>query len=248
MTAYFVTGVSSGIGLALTRALLRRGETVWGISRTAPPDRAAQPGGGRFQFSICDVASMSDVHDTVAYMQRRGFLPDVVVLNAAIHPERACPRFALEIFRQVMEVNVFGALAWVEAFLPAFEARGSGQFVAISSLAAYRGDARWVAYAASKAALTRSFESLRSRFGGTGIAFTTVHLGAVRSGMGRDARGLFTLSEQRAIARVLAAIDGRKTSVAIPRGSRLILEAARVLPDGLFSRLVARMAKGHRPS
>lgn len=241
MPDYFVTGVSSGIGLALTRELIRRGDRVWGISRrrALPPDIAGELGTDRFHFSACDVACVRDVDETVATMQQRGFLPNVVILNAAIHPERAAQPFSLGVFQEVMQVNVFGALAWVEALLPSFQVRGAGQFVAISSLAAYRGDSRWVAYAASKAALSRSFESLRGRFRNDGISFTTIHLGSVGSGMGKDARTVFSLSEGRAVGRILSAIDRRKNSVAIPKRSRILLEATRILPDWLFSRLVA---------
>lgn len=185
------------------------------------------------------MARTADIGETVAAMLERRFLPDVVILNAAIHPERPSQPFRLDVFEQVMQVNVFGALAWVEALLPSFQARGSGQFVAMSSLAAYRGDSRWVAYAASKAALSRSFESLRGRFRDARISFTTIHLGAVASGMGKDAQSVFSLSERRAVDAILSAIDGRKQSVAIPKRSRILLEAARILPDWWFSRLVA---------
>ena len=240
MGDYFVTGASSGIGLALSRELVRRGDRVWGIGRraTLSPDVERELG-DRFHFSSCDVSSPRDVAATVAAMEERRFLPDVVILNAAIHPEHGSRAFSLQVFEHVMQVNVLGALAWVEMLLPRFRARGRGQFVAISSLAAYRGDARWVAYSASKAALSRSFESLRGRFHGDGISVTTVHLGSVASGMGSDARSLFTLSERRAVRGILAAVDARKSTVSIPKGSRLLLEAARLLPDPVFSRLVA---------
>lgn len=237
---YFITGVSSGIGRALARELVRRGHRVWGLARRQEllAELAAEIRSDRFLFSACDVAQPDDVRATALALEQSDFLPDVVILNAAINPERFGSPFSLREFEDVTRINLFGALAWVDVFLPRFRARGSGQFVAISSLAAYRGDARWIAYGASKAALSRAFEAFRGRHAREGIAFTTIHLGMVDSGMGRGARSPFGLTEAESVRRILAAVERRAGSVTLPRTLRLMLELMRVLPDPLFSRLV----------
>lgn len=246
---YFVTGVSSGLGRGLARELVRRGHRVWGVARRADRLAAlgAELGSARFLSSVCDVARPEDVAATEGALERAAFRPDVVILNAAINPERLHSSFSLAEFEQVVRVNVFGALAWVEAFLPAFRARRRGQFVAVSSLAAYRGDARWVAYGASKAALSRAFEALRGRHAGEGITFTTIHLGAVGTGLGARSRSPFRLTESQAVAGVLAAVDRRAHSITLPRILRPIMEALRILPDPVFSRLVGRTLAEREP-
>jgi 3-hydroxy acid dehydrogenase/malonic semialdehyde reductase len=241
MPHYLITGVSSGLGRGLAREVVRRGHRVWGVARRAErlAELGAELGAARLRYSVCDVSRPEEVQRTQRVMENAGFEPEVVILNAAINTERSGAAFSLAEFEQVIRVNLFGALAWVEGFLPVFRARRQGQFVAISSLAAYRGDARWIAYCASKAALSRSFEAFRGRHAREGVVFTTVHLGAVDTGMGFRSRSPFRLTEAQAVNRILRAVDRRSHSVTAPAALRLVLEALRILPDPLFSRLAA---------
>jgi len=237
---YLITGASAGLGRGLSRELCARGHRVWGVARRREKlvELERELGADRFLFSICDVGREGDIHQTVQAMGRCSFEPDVIILNAGINPERLGKPFLLKEFQHVVQVNLFGALAWVELFLPVFRVRGRGQFVAISSLAAFRGDARWVAYSASKSALDRAFESFRGRHAKEGITFTIIHLGAANVGMGLGSRSLFTLTEEKAVREILAAVEHGVAHITIPRYLRLFLEMMRALPDPLFSRLV----------
>jgi len=128
MPDYFITGASSGIGRALARELVCRGHRVWGIGRRAAlsPEIAVEMEEQRFFYSGCDVACKDDVRDTLVAMQQHGFLPGTVILNAGINPEHLSASFSLSEFEEVVRVNLFGALVWVEALLPSFKARGWG--------------------------------------------------------------------------------------------------------------------------
>lgn len=249
MTDYLITGASAGIGRALALEVVRRGHRVWGVARRGELLAGLQRelGSERFRFSVCDVGLAEDVRGAMSAMKQAGFVPEVIILNAGINPERGGTPFSLAQFEEVVRVNLFGALVWVDGFLPVFRARGGGRFVAISSLAAFRGDARWVAYCASKAALSRAFEALRGRHQREGIGFTTIHLGAVVTGMGAGARSPFRLTEDQAVRRILAAVERRPANVTVPRGLRLIVELTRLLPDPVFSRLVAAFQGPRKP-
>jgi len=237
---YLITGASVGLGRGLARELCARGHRVWGIARREDKlvELQQELGAEHFLFSVCDLAQDEAVHQAMQAMERSKYIPDTVILNAGINPEVKGQSFKLVEFKHVLEINLFGALAWIELFLPIFRERGSGQFVAMSSLAAYRGDARWVAYSASKSALDRAFESFRGRHAKEGVAFTVIHLGAADVGMGYGSRSLFTLREAKAIRKILNAVERRVPSITIPRILRLVLELMRVMPDELFSRLV----------
>ncbi len=240
MTSYLITGASKGLGRGVAAELVRGNHSVWGIARDGEKmaELAVGLGDGDFRFSVCDVSRSREVAKAAEEMGRVGFIPDVVILNAGISGESAAS-FALEDVVRTIDTNLIGALAWVEIFLPLFLDRGSGQFVAISSLAAFRGDGRWVAYPASKAALSRSFESLRGRYAARGICFSTVHLGQVETGMGVTHSPL-RLSTEQAVGKVIKAIGDRRDTITIPGILRLVIEMSRILPDQLFSRLVAR--------
>ena len=67
------------------------------------------------------------------------------------------------------------------AVIPEMGARGSGQLVVISSLAAYRGLPKSAAYCASKAAVSAFFESLRLDLRPRGIDVTIIHPGFIKT-------------------------------------------------------------------
>lgn len=248
MSQFLITGCSTGLGRGLAKELVRQGHKVWGVARrTEVLNELSKELGSPFSFSGCDVSRPEDVRRTVTLMEKAGFQPEIVILNAGINPESTGTPFSYGTFENVIKVNLLGALIWVDHFLPVFKARKSGQFVAISSLAAYRGDARWVSYCASKAGLTRAFEALRGQFARQGITFTTIHLGAVQTGMGAVSKSPFRLTIDQAAHRIIKAMEERASSVTMPPYLRVMLEMMRILPDPLFSRIVMS-AFGNPPS
>jgi len=204
-----VTGASSGVGAALARALVTRGQRVAGVARRADlleTLRKELPA-GRFVPVACDVSVTDDVGRAIARLDAEGFAPDLVILNAGINLPDLEPGFRLAAAEQVFRVNVFGALAWVERLLPRMLAARRGHFVAISSMSAFRTSGRSVAYAASKASLSMAFESLRFRYAAEPLRFTTVHLGPVDTAMWPGGKFPFLLTPDEAARRILRAVE-----------------------------------------
>lgn len=241
MARYLITGASSGLGRAMSRTLVAQGHEVFGVARRENLLRELESELGKnFRHRTCDTADADQVRAAAETVLKDGFEPDVVILNAGINPEKVMAPFSLREYEEIFRTNTFGALAWVEAFLPRFLERGRGQFVGISSLAALRGDARWVAYSASKAALSRSFESFRGQYASRGVFFTTIHLCATETGLGSGVKSPFKIHEDEAVRRILAAAARHAESVTVPPLPRLILAGLSILPDALFSRLMLR--------
>ncbi|MDP6278909.1 MAG: SDR family NAD(P)-dependent oxidoreductase [Nitrospinota bacterium] len=245
MTDYFITGASSGLGKALTRELCRRGNRVWGIARrvTMLEELAGELGENRFFYSRCDVTRSGDVQLTAQEMEESNYKPSVIILNAGVALETPGADFKFDEYKKTININLFGALSWVEIFLPAFKLLGGGQFVAISSIASFRGYSRRVAYCSSKAALSRSFESLRGQYAKKGIAFTTIHLGLTATGMGAKVRSPLQIKEKQAVTKIIAAIERRCHSISIPRVARLVVEGLRIFSDPVLSQLLEKIVK-----
>ena len=154
MPNIFITGVSSGVGRQLTKQYIADGHKVWGVARRKPElqELSEELGENNFLYSVCDVSNEIEVKNTKSEMDNHDFKPDIVILNAGINPESNNNSFSLKEIEEVMQTNYLGALRWIQIFISFFLENKQGQFVAISSLNAYRGDSRWIGYSASKSA------------------------------------------------------------------------------------------------
>jgi NAD(P)-dependent dehydrogenase (short-subunit alcohol dehydrogenase family) len=147
-----VTGASRGLGLALTRALARRG---WRLAVDAR-------GGEALALAVAELASVVRVPGDVADAGHRRALVeaagdhriDLVVNNAGILGPSPRPRldeYPVDALRRVYEVNAIAPLALVQEALPRLAA-GAAVLNVTSDAAveAYKG---WGGYGSSKAAL-----------------------------------------------------------------------------------------------
>lgn len=251
----FITGVSSGVGRALAGQLIREGHSVWGVARRRELLEGLQTevASDNFFFSVCDVANYDDVRRACAHMSQNHFFPDVVVLNAALFETDMAPHFSSKAFERVMQTNVFGALAWVDAFIEEFFRRGHGQFIAISSIAAFRPDPLRIAYPASKAALAMAFRGLRARYQTSKICFTTIFFGPLATPMSvhvrRDESGrimgksFLVGSPEDAACTIIRAMKEKKTRYFFPFWGTILFRATRFLPDRAFIFLSRKFKK-----
>ncbi len=149
MKTIFITGVSSGIGHAMAAEALRRGATVYGVSRRSPDDLLAND---RFHFESIDLTD----HDAAA-KKIRELLADIdhlplAILNAGILSSFGdMTETPLDELRGVMEVNVWANKTVIDALF--MDGRRVDQIVTISSGASVNGHRGWNGYSVSKAAL-----------------------------------------------------------------------------------------------
>ena len=80
--------------------------------------------------------------------------PTILVNNAGIHLKAAALDTSDAAFFSVLETHVLGAFALTRAVAPAMVARGSGNILFISSMAALIGIPQVTAYAAAAACIT----------------------------------------------------------------------------------------------
>lgn len=241
-----ITGASSGIGRALAVAWARRGARVALLARRAEALEevagAVEAAGGRAFAVVADVRKSEAVKAAVELVEREWGRVDVLVANAGVGEITRAEGFPVEKAREVFETNVVGAMNAVAAVLPGMFARGDGQLVAISSLAAYRGLPGSGAYCASKAALSTFFESLRVELRGRNIAVTTIHPGFVKTPMttGRNQPMPFLVEVERAAELMLRAVESRRRTYAFPWQLAWIARLTKHLPDALHDRILAR--------
>ncbi len=229
----FVTGASAGIGHALAKLLVEKGDTVWGIARRGNDLATLQRElpQGRFFYNECDITNLEQINQTKQLLRENQFVPEVVILNAGTNHSDLIPEYDHQAYNRVFLTNLFGAMVWVEYFLPLFKEERKGQFIAISSMSAFLTHSRGAAYSASKAALTMTFESLQKRYCSEGIFFKTIHLGPVRTAMG-PSHFPFLVSDRTAAMKIMRAIEQKKTVVDFPKWIVGIARLSQVVPFG----------------
>jgi 3-dehydrosphinganine reductase len=178
-----ITGGSSGIGLALARALAGFGARLWLLARdeqrlsaavtalrTLQPSRAAD-----FHALSTDVSDAHQVAQAIAYIHAQDGVPDVVINSAGVTHPGYVQDLDLDLFRWMMEVNYLGTVYVTKAVLPGMIARRSGHIVNISSLAGVISIFGYSAYAPSKAAVRSFSEVLRCEMKPYGIGVSIVY-------------------------------------------------------------------------
>ena len=242
----FITGASSGIGRALALELGRRGTTLALLARRADALQEivgeVEKAGGRALALPADVRDAAAVRAAAERMRAEFGRIDVLIANAGIAATAHAKDLRPEEFAEVININVLGAVNSVTAVLPEMIEQGSGQLVAISSLAAYRGLPKSAAYCASKAALSAFFESLRVDLRGSGVDVTIIYPGFIKTPLtaNRKAKMPFLMELEEATRLIIRAIEARRKSYAFPWQLASFVRAGLVFPIFLYDRIAAR--------
>src|SRR5688572_25437653 len=238
-----ITGASSGIGRGLAGELSKRGAKVGLIARRAAAltelVREIETANGKALALPADVMDAESL-SAAATKLRSAFGPiDVLVANAGVGATVDGAELKGSTVAGVINVNVLGAANSVEAVIPEMVARGSGQLVAISSLAAYRGLPRSAAYCASKAAVSAFFESLRLDLEPRGIDVTIIHPGFIKTPLteGRDAQMPFLMELDDAVGKMVRVIEKRRKRYSFPWQLATIVRAGMLMPIWMYDRI-----------
>lgn len=145
ITNIIITGVSSGIGLAIARAALAQGYTVQGVGRNAPE---ALNGKENWTFTTCDLTEISAI-DALEFQAGEH---TVLINNAGtIGPITLGENASVAALEQCMLLNVTAPMRLTARFLK--EVQGEKQVYFTGSGAAQYAIPGWSAYCASKAAI-----------------------------------------------------------------------------------------------
>jgi len=186
----FLTGASSGIGEALAVALAEKGAILGILARREDLLKSlaekCEKIGGKTRVFPCDVTDETGVTESIKSLQKEFGKIDILICNAGIGGSMHAKDLTNEAFRKVIDVNLMGAVYAVTAVLPQMIERNSGQLVAISSLAGFRGLPMSASYSASKGAMTNFFESLRLDLLQNEIAVTIIQPGFILTPLTSD--------------------------------------------------------------
>ncbi len=242
-----IIGASSGIGAALVQELVSQGyyvaalarreemlkELCEGINTAVSPTKPSQA--LPYTHNVTDFDEIPGLFQQI--VSDLGGL-DLIVYVAGIQPAVSINEYSFAKDKAMMEVNVMGAMAWLNEAAARFERTGSGHIVGVSSIAGDRGRVSAPGYNSSKAALNTFLEALRNRLAKHGVAVTTIKPGFVDTVLLENAAKTFwVISPKDAAVNITKAIKRKRQTAYVPARWGLVGLIIRHIPSFVFRRL-----------
>ena len=184
MKTILITGVSRGLGRAMTVEFIRLGHTVLGCGRSAREIAALQRQfSAPNDFAVVDVSSDDQVAAWAKRVLPMHAAPDLLLNNAALI-NRNAPlwKISAEEFSAVVDVNLKGVANVIRHFVPAMIARRSGVIVNFSSGWGRSTDAEVAPYCATKWAIEGLTQALAQELS-PGLAAVPLNPGIISTDM-----------------------------------------------------------------
>ncbi len=239
-----VVGASSGIGEALARRLAAGGARVALVARRAGVldditasinEAAGEPRAWPFAHDVRNVGEVPELFQEIARVL--GGL-DLVIYAAGVQRRVAFEEFDSGKDLEMLEINLAGAVAWLNPTAERFGRLRRGTIVGIGSVAGDRGRSANPGYNTSKAGLHTYLEAVRNRIGRFGVRVLTVKPGFVDTAMTEGLAGLFWLiSPDRAAEVILRKARRGAATIYLPARWRVVMWIIRSMPSSIFKRL-----------
>lgn len=173
----FLTGASSGIGLAIAKLLIAEGHEVWGTSRNLeriPKMPRLHP----IRLDLADPLSIEEAFAST--LEEAGHL-DVLINNAGAGHFGPAELLPLETITSQFQILVFGQIQLMQLALQHMRPRGEGLIINVTSLASRLPVPFMAAYNAAKAALASFTMSIQLEFAHPDVRIVDLQPGDIRT-------------------------------------------------------------------
>ncbi len=223
----------------------------WASSPGAPTSSRAcagrcPKGADTYTADVRDLAALKAA--AADFIAKHG-APDLVIANAGIsHGTLTEHAEDVELFRQVLDINVVGMVGTFHPFIAAMRKAGRGTLAGVASVAGYRGLPGAGAYSASKAAAINYLESLRVELRGTGVKVATICPGYIATPMTeKNPYPMpFIISADDFAQRFARALRAGKDFAVIPWQMAIVARLLAILPNALFDAAFSKAGRKPR--
>ncbi|MDX6372284.1 MAG: hypothetical protein QOD98_1272 [Nocardioidaceae bacterium] len=259
-----VTGAGSGIGAALSRALVSAGASVVCADvdlSAAEKTVASVTGPGTARAVLLDVTSAADVAALVSDVAAEHGSLDLMFNNAGISIGGETQELTLDHWNSIIDVNIRGVVHGVHAAYPVMVDQRSGHIVNTASMGGLMAAGLLTSYVMTKHAVVGLSLALRSEAAEFGVGVTAVcpsavdtpilDKGAVGRFHGRDyflkGQGVRRpLDPDVLAAQVLEAVASNKPLLVTPRTARIAWRIGRLSPSFVAASSIRFVAKQRR--
>jgi short-subunit dehydrogenase len=197
------------------------------------------------QHDVTDYASTPGV---MAKLSRELGGLDLVIANAGIAGSRKVGSADFQRDREIIETNLIGAMATVDASVALMRGSGGGHIVGISSVAGFRGLPGSAAYSASKAGFAYYLEAVRGEVQRYSIRVTTISPGYIDTPLNSDIKSRpFVITVDDGARRIADRVEADAIHATVPAWPWSVVGfVMRNAPDFLWTRMVGKRGKNKR--
>lgn len=220
-----VTGAASGIGYAVSEALLHAGAVVYLVDRDTTTLAAAVERlgthAGRVQSATVDVTRQDQVQQVIQEAAARHGRLDCLFNNAGIGGTMPIGNATLEHWRRIIDINLWGVIYGVHAALPIMRRQGGGHIINTASIAGLIPPPFQVLYSTTKYGVVGLSESLRFELADEGIHVSVVCPGNVATPIfaGRTPPA-DAIPAEEAAETILAGVAKKAGIIVLPESAR----------------------------
>ena len=183
-----ITGGGSGIGYEIAQCMALAGATVIITGRREfALKEAAEKLGDNVHYVVNDVTELDKLEGLVSEIETHYGVIDILVNNAGINMKKPALEVTDQDFNNIIHTNLNSVFALTRAVAKGMVARKSGSIIMISSMAAYYGIDRVVAYAASKSGVEGMVKVLASEFSKFNVRINAIAPGFIETSMMKTA-------------------------------------------------------------
>ncbi len=255
----WITGASSGIGAALAQEWAGRGAHLIVSGRDETRLKMVANGfAGEVLILPFDVRDESAMRDATKQAGRWRGGVDVFVANAGVSQRSLASETDMQVYRDIIDIDLTAQIAATQALLPHMIAGGSGRLVFISSIAGKVGVPLRTAYCAAKHGLIGYADALRAELVPHDIEVHVVCPGSVATDVSRNALtkdGSVRGRSDRAIdegippadaaREIVTAIALGQREIIVARGAEQAMGEARRTPDQLLDQMARMVREGY---
>ncbi len=239
-----LVGASSGIGAALAHRLADEGYQIALLARreemlaSLSDEINKKYGEKRAIYYLHDVRNYEEVPALFQKIVADLGGLDTFIYNAGVTIHVGLKNYSFEKDKTMMDINLMGALAWLNPVGENFQKLQKGQIVGISSVAGDRGRVGNPAYNTSKAALSTYLEAYRNRLTRYGVNVLTVKPGYVQTDMIKGIENPFwAIPAEQAAKDIYNAMRKGKQTIYTPVRWGLLMHIIRHIPSFIFRKL-----------
>ena len=236
-----ITGASSGIGKALAIEFSRRGYALGLCARRLELLESLQQELGQnhaIEIAELDVLDYKAVKEVFLKLAEKLGRVKIIIANAGICENSLPGECKFDVDRKVIEINLLGAMATIDAGVEILKKHGNGQIVGISSVAGFRGLSNVPAYSASKSALSTYMEGIRHHLRKHKIDVTVINPGFIDTAINSNRKFRpFLISAEKCARLTANMIEKRVMSSTVPLWPwALVSGVVRFIPERIWCR------------